>query len=495
MMLFEGKSMRRFYTGLLLAALGGVGCGDTNPRESDKNGSHGETFHDLYKSGSRLKVTAATTREGLRWPFGLSDTSLLNSCSWEQTAADGTYSCVAGLEDTFSDSDVLYYFDAGCTEGLYSAFWPLFPGDIVAKEPASCGEGLRRFHFVGEAVTGAVYLRNMDGTCRLAPGGSVARLYRVGAEVPAETFVRGRVKPARTSGGVTVQVIEGEDGSVSPYRLEENQHKSSCIPQLAQDEKFRCMPFGLDVAVSYSSALFANATCNEPAYSQMDCEAPARFAVAVETRGCERKVRVHAVAERIPVVFTSNEGQCSSSGLVGNGDDMRFYRAGSELPAETWPEATKVDLSTHGRLKLRGMKLGDSVVVPTEVFDTTLGTRCQFMVVNSNAQVRCVPSSSFDDSLESYSDAQCTQLLASSFTANCDEGAEAYAVSYGDTEEAFFRVYSLGARYEGDVIYERQTLGSQTRCVQSVKDPESTYRAVTGELPFESMALGAMELE
>ncbi|NTX62873.1 hypothetical protein HUA74_19685 [Myxococcus sp. CA051A] len=480
--------MGRIYTGLVLAALWGAGCGDTTEPVATEP-------IERHVDGSRLKARVLSTSDGLRWFKQLYDSQFQTPCTWQKAAPDGAYYCVASDTGNITDAEdsrLQGYTDANCSIPLAYFSPPPGPNTLISKTDGTC-DGLQRFHTVGEAWSESYFQRDYNGDC-VREVRDAAYLYRVGPEVAASDYlVRGVLQEKQSGRGIKAYTIKGEDGSESFQSLQDTTRDTECTVRLARDGTLRCLPSGESTGASASASV--DPACTEPAFattSYLFCTAP-RFAVyANPEETCPSGLHVVAVGEEVSQVYGSlGENNPGCQPRPPQPRYVRYYRAGAELPARNWVEAKEVDLKTHGRLTVRGVELGGAVKVPTQIVDTQLETRCTFRS-DPAGTLRCYPSQHLINLEPGYfADAACTTPVSHVYPASCTVGA--YAV-YIDESQGFpgkNRAFHLGPRHEGPA-YGRNLAG---QCLTwSLTPPEPLY-VVGAELDVMSLVQGTDSME
>ncbi|WP_338867281.1 hypothetical protein [Myxococcus stipitatus] len=467
-----------------------MGCPSSD--EGGGGGPGGENPDDFYKGGSRLKAQVTTTAEGVRWPsegFQWFDRTLNQVCLWEETGADGALSCVPRDMDSVPSGDGGYYFDANCTEGLLSRTMPLPSGPRFARKQGACGV-LPRFYSVGELVPNTTaYVK--DGTsCLSMPVSSFYKLYRVGAEVTAGTFARGTRRIRASDARISLQFIEGEDGSMQFAYLRDTVRDTTCSARWAGDGKSRCLPLGANTAQGQLPFTAANATCTETAFASTCLKAP-RFAVTYSQGACGPGAQVHEVGEQVSQPYTSaGSGVCEP--LTVAPVETFYFRAGAEIPAANFVEVKEVDIKSHGRLKVRGVALGDSVRVPLVLHDTTLNTDCDFQE-DMSGKLRCFPSTSLVTHEDLFADSACTSRLALDDNPTCAATpAPRYVLQSTFTAEGppRYRAYNAGTKHDGPIFKRPLVGGTPAACQAAQRIPGVTYYQRGTEIAATSLVEG-----
>lgn len=490
--------MRRIQAGLLLAVLWGTGCANTKDADEGKPGDEPLEL-DLFKSGSRLKVQAITTSDGLRWVESLYDSRRKVGCSWATVAHDGASYCVS-QDGVFTlplpGNRGQYFFDANCTEGLLVNRGPAPSSTVLAQRTAS-GE-LQRLHALGVQVTATpYYLDHNTGACaQLAvPSGYIA--YRAGPEVTAGSlFVRGQVTPKLTRAGFTLHFMEGQDGFLGFSDIRDTARDTACVIARAKDQKLRCLPTGDTTAFSlgYTNA-FANATCTERALAS--AFVVPRFGVATQGDRCDESRTVYDIGAELTQVHIQFGNMCEPTTDLPAG--LRFFRTRNELPAANFLEAREGDLKTYGRLKVRGAELDGVLKLPREIHDTQLGAECGFLP-DSQGTLRCFPKSEAYVPISGnrptyYSDATCTRVLAATYGETC--APSRYVNLYENAgSNTLSRTYALGARYEGIIHGWIQEFPNEPPGCRQVEHPSGyTFYNLGEEIPATSLVQGTVRVD
>ncbi|QSQ13983.1 DUF7481 family protein [Myxococcus landrumensis] len=482
--------MGRIYSGLVLAALWGAGCGDTTEPVATEPIAR-------QVDGSRLKAKVVSTGDGLRWFQQIYDSQRQEPCFWQKVAPDGAYYCVkittGQLMGVSGASQANNYSDSRCTTPLLYFSQTPAPDTLIPMGGGTC-DGHQRFHSVGKVWGQSYYHREPNGDC-IQDVRHANALYPVGPAVaPGDYFVRGTLQEKQGGRGIKAFVIAGEDGSESFQSLHDTTHATECTVQMASDGKFRCLPVGDPMDVSDSVSV--EPTCTERAFATLfstACTQPRFALVSDKDEACHPEISVIAVGEEVihPYTHVGNNPTCMQfSPLPGD----RYYRAGAELPARSWPEAKELDLEVHGRLTVRGMEIAGAVKIPTELFDTELGVRCTFERVPAGT-LRCIPyttSALFE--AQYFADAACTTRVTSRYRTACT--GDRYATRYdasGPTPG--MRVYNLGPRHDGAVYVSAGIGNPPASCLEIGREPSVGFYLLGSEIDSTSFVQGTETLD
>ncbi|MFY1827065.1 hypothetical protein ACN47A_14180 [Myxococcus fulvus] len=478
--------MRSIVMTWALVILWMAGCGGTTP------GAPAPRTEDVFRSGSRLRFEVTTTRDGLRWPGNLFDRTHGAVCHWVKAAPDGAYYCVSGVAQQgillHAGETNDFYADAGCTQQLWLTSGTGDAAPFISIRSA-LHDGLPRFFTRGEHFTGTVHARNQDGACVQRALSTGITAFRVGPEAPPGTFVRGELRERRSGPGIATVFIEGEDGSSHFDHLRATEHDVPCLAGLASDDVSRCLPLTINnqMASGPTPHVWANETCTEPTYHSLSCTLP-RFTVHFETNQCTTRVRVLSGKERLTQTYLQQaDGTCRPTALAS----PCYVRAGEEIPARSWPEATPIDLKTSGRLRVRGLSLAQSAVIPTALFDPQVGMECRFEK-DMEGHSRCLPSSLELRFTGLHADDACTQPLLESFR---DECRQASLATLRDASTGGFRVHERGTRHDGAIFHQFVSLDGSTHCFESGRQPGAAYWRTGAEVPATSFVLGIPSVE
>ncbi|WP_342381076.1 hypothetical protein NVS55_15495 [Myxococcus stipitatus] len=488
--------MRCIYTGLVLAVLWGTGCGGTKDSDDDNNpgpgGEPGGTINvaDFFKSGSRIKAQVTTTTDGLRWPDEWHDSKLKKTCTWESAGADGALYCVPGGMEYVPAGGSGYYLDANCTEGIVVTSEPVAATDFFMKRNVGCGVN-PTFHTVGAEITTSVYAKSSTGACDSIPVSPGFKAYRAGPEVAAGTFVRGTVKQKQADKGITVHFIEGEDGSAQLHHIQDTVRDTACLFQKASDDKVRCLPTGTSTAVGNAKVAAVNNTCTEPAFYST-CGTP-RFAVTFAQDQCGPGAKVYAAGAKVTQVYgTTGGGACQLNPQTP--PNTSYYQAGAEIAASSFVEAKEIDVKTHGRIKIRGASAGEKVQIPLTLHDTQLNTNCAFMKDSAGTK-RCFPLSSIFSTGNLFSDASCTKPVGISNTTSCTPDRYVLQNDVSNPSDTSYRAYNVGQQFNG-TVYVSVVFGTGSpRCIQTERNPGSTYYQLGSEIAATTLVQGTTKLD
>ncbi|AGC47137.1 hypothetical protein MYSTI_05861 [Myxococcus stipitatus DSM 14675] len=478
--------MGRIYAGLVLAALWGAGCGRTEePTAAEPIERH--------LDGSRIKAKAVSTEDGLRWFQQLYDSQRQEPCLWQKAAPDGAYYCVGITASPLGvirrTSQENNYADDRCTLPLLYFSQAPRPDALIPMGGGTCDEP-QRFHSLGKVWGQSYYHLEPNGDC-LPDVRHANELYPVGPLVePGDYFVRGTLREKQHGGGIKAYVIAGEDGSESFQSLHDTTHATECAVRLARDGKFRCLP--VDEPMGVSDFVSVEPTCTERALTTLFRVActPPRFALLSDNpEACHPEVSVIAVGKEVRAPFAYGGTSSTCTQFTPGPGFTSYYRAGSELPARSWPEAKELDLEVHGRLTVRGMEVAGAVKIPTELFDTGLGVRCTFERVPAGT-LRCIPST--DSPLfqpRYFADAACTTPVTPRYRIACT--ADRYATFHdasGPTPGV--RVYNLGPRHEGTVYLSPSAGPPYTSCMEIERKPQDAFYLLGAEVDPTSLVQG-----
>ncbi|WP_342376823.1 hypothetical protein NVS55_36380 [Myxococcus stipitatus] len=485
--------MRCRFSGWVWALLFVVGC--SSPSGED-DGAGNVDPKDFYRGGSRLKAHVTTTAEGLSWPTKSRDTwhdSTLNkACAWEASGPDGAFTCMPQDLELVPNKGRGLYIDAACTEGLYARSTPLPSGPLFVKKKDYCASS-SSIHVVGERIaTTSAYFH--DGTkCAATQLSPDIEVYRVGEEVVDGTFVRGTLKQMQSGPRLSAYFIEGEDGSMQFSHLQDMLQDTPCTPAKTSDGKSRCVPMGHTTVRNHDSDLAVNDTCTELAFSDV-CVSTPRFAVVPAEGACGPGSTVYEAGEPVTQLYISrSDGKCQPS--TDGPPNGHSFGAGVEIPASTFLEAKEAHLKSYGRLKVRGLRLDDSVLIPLALHDTQLDTHCTFRE-DMSQKLRCFPDSSLFFHRELFADSACANPLALAFetTPQCGSSSSSRYVleaTYTGDWTLGHRVFRPGPKYEGP-IFMGNTLGGNNppNCRPLERPPGLIAYKLGAEIPATSLVEG-----
>lgn len=283
-------------------------------------------------TGPRLTGTYRVGEDGSSERLGWFDETTGENCIAQQ-ATDSMARCTPDI-GPYHPVDV-WYADAMCTLDAAVAF----PSNCVlmtdyAYEPVSAGcETQAKYYELGAVVSStSTYQRSGPMSCSsaadaLAPGGGM--LYRIGAEVAADTFPALPIAPAGTvrlravtetaPGGATREInaawfdsVRGED----------------CRFDRAADGELRCLPSGL------SNELFEDEECMQPLAADVitpECATTPTLATIYEVDACDVRKHVYALGDMVmpAQIYFAFDGMCLPAATGLN----IFYRLGAEIAA------------------------------------------------------------------------------------------------------------------------------------------------------------------
>ncbi|QSQ12621.1 DUF7481 family protein [Myxococcus landrumensis] len=486
--------MRCRFSGWVLAVLFVMGCSSSS---GEGDGAGSVDPKDFYRGGTRLKAHVTTTAQGLSWPTESRDTwhdSTLNKgCVWEASGPDGAFTCMPQDLELVPNRGRGLYFDAACTEGMFARYPPLPSGPHFVKKKDSCGV-YSSIHVVGEQVAPpAAYFH--DGTkCAATQLSSGLAVYRVGEEVPAGTFVRGTLKQRQSGPRLSASFIEGEDGSMQFSHLQDMLQDTACMPVKASDGKSRCVPMGHTTVRNHASYLAANDTCTQPAFSDACVDSP-RFAVVPAEETCGLSATVYEVGEPVTQLYISSgsEGDCRPS--PSGPPSGSVFGPGVEIPASTFLEAKEAHLKSYGRLEVRGPQLDGSVLVPSVLHDTQLGTPCKFGE-DMSQKLRCFPDSNLFSLGEFFADSSCTKPLTLAFesTSRCVSSSPSGYIlerTFAVDGTPRHRAFHPGPKYEGPIFTGGNFGGNNPpNCLPLGRPPGLIAYKLGAEIPATSLVEG-----
>jgi hypothetical protein len=433
-----------------------------------------------FSSGTRLKARIQVGSDGSRHLVGFRDTLLDIDCEFANLGPNG-YRC-APVQDSGS-----YYTGAFAEDqcavpavGFDAACGPI-EQYVASTTPTTCDRVPRRDVFlVGPASTSSF----SDDTGECEPYAVEDPNVRWHSLVPADAteFVEGALERMDLGGGLSVSLIEADDGAryASSFWLDEY----PCSAIELTDAGVRCVPVPQVQLYSY----FLNDTCTtEIGYipNVTGCALPASLPVrrVVQQDGCSRGAVT--LAEVTPFlgsdVFSDHTGTCepltiSMSGLtrVSIGDAV----SGEPLPA-------LVSLET-GTARLRGSVFrtenGSSIELTSTIVDTELGEACTAQKF-ADGIVRCVPSASFFSNY--FSDASCTiPVVPASVCATPRFFADAIQDGACPDDSVLRNLYRTATTHTG-AVYQR---GDEDVCLEAI-DPPYAFLSVVAVDPAELVTL------
>lgn len=188
-----------------------------------------------------------------------------------------------------------------------------------------------------------------------------------------------------------------------------------------------------------------------------------------------------SVGASAPNVFVGQPA-CTASAAPGG---YRVYSSAGELPITSFQAAPLTDGRTFGRLVERDHALAPGFRARFRLFDTQLNALCIFGTA-ADGQVRCLPLVEPAYREGYFSDAACTQPLATTYVASC---TPAYAFQTEPTCQAPAHIFPVTGRYNG-TVYDH--FGAN--CVVTFNVPPAMW-TIGAELPPTGFVQATAQLE
>jgi hypothetical protein len=348
-----------------------------------------------FKAGTRLKPWVIALEPGVEVLAPLSpqwfDAELSLPCFYD-TAEDGQLRCLpARTSVVFADSE--------CTEGVATWSTDALCGEappefVSAPVPGSQCGGVRAFRVVQDvAPPGALYQLTEAGCEPQEFVGDGISFFQL-EPVPPLTFVAVELVHQPRFDELGAFVVEGEDGSYSPYALYDPKRGSSCSRARVLEPLDRCIPPGVMISQFTDSACSQGAAWMEPP----DACSPAASAPEVLTR---TEVDVEATCGVLGTVSLFEVGELVDSGasyqlqgdqcveVAGGEGSQLLVAAGTPIDPQVLPLVETVELGTGN---VRGVfdGLHGQPIVSFGMLDASRGARCMATLFSDGAHY-CVP--------------------------------------------------------------------------------------------------------
>jgi hypothetical protein len=408
---------------------------------------------DDVHGGSRLAAIWLEGPDGGRHPYGFQDTERGEEC-WFAVAGDGEWRC---LPRTASLDNAAYFSNATCTEPVYADYGACLPSMLQRAEVATCPQRRRLFALGGEILAPtALYRRTRDGACVAATFPS-ARIFGIGTEVDYTRFVGALPTRSSERGGLAEEYLAAEDGSREFTALWDAAGGRSCLPKLADDGTWRCLP---SPALWTADELGADSGCVDRAASTLTdplaCTSDRALLAGQPDAACVRRSRVFELGEELSSHWWAGASGCSESTLeVGE----RVFRLGAEVPVAEFVPATvtpttaqrirNVELELPGYWRYRDPVLRDPELNGVEVISMR----------STDGVERWMPFAAISAAAAgwAFADPACTEPLAERLEYGSGDCAPLYVeqvVSESCTEGRTSRIFAIGEPYLGTVWWD-----------------------------------------
>ena len=472
-------------TALSLALL--LGC--------SKEGSSEAAAGPVFESGSRLRAQVADGGEGAVVLEAWLDTKLNELCEFHPVK-DGTFRCIPvfwGARLVYTDAECksrAAALNQACDVGsnmfvtsIHEAYTCPTVVPPVAVYSLGAPMGRRTAYFIDERGVCAEYSIDIP-------------LVEV-TEAPLDTFVAATLSREELGDGISVGVLEGEDGSRIMSRIY-NASGEECWPALLDEghigEAYPCLPRG--AAAMTSQGPYTDAACEKPVL-ELPAWCPAPPLSVVEEKpedACGaptrtlREVGKQVTPDEIHAYSKYADACYPASGVDGAADDRRgaLHDIGGVVAPELFPSFTWASSGT-GRLRSRywatpgGAQAAAAGGHPlsSSFYDETLKTSCH-AVEFEDGTTRCVPAP-FRYLVESeyFGDPACKKPVDAEQVSDalCPAGGVIlFARTAADPSECLAGppvtgLYTVGESMAGEKIYYRD---DAYKC-QQVSDTSSIH--------------------
>lgn len=331
------------------------------------------------------------------------DTELDVLCSMA-TADDGTTRCLpvepVFLTEWFADERCsAEAVVVGSSDGTYGAVGR-YPAD-----PAACGAQVVVADLSPVADSTTVYVQEA-GAC--VPAASTPLGYALAIRRSPADFVEVKRTKRRSSGGLGVEVWEGEDGSQVHAGAWDQRYGSVTVMELAQPAGERLVPAISASPMNYHS----DATCETPVFGAPVCD-PDSVGVLLEQASPSDPARALRVGQEVPAsaLFTPADGSAGCRPAEDEGlESFAFFTPGDAFGSDDL-EAVRVEVLGDGPVQTRVWTAANGAVLgPAEPPLAHRGEACTPVVGPTASQALCVPGAAPEVSLGLgfFADPACT---------------------------------------------------------------------------------------
>lgn len=366
--------------------------------------------------GVRLKMTYAVTPGGLEAPVEWYDRDLQQPCSFRR-ASGGELHCLPSTPVSSSE-----YWEEGCAgqpvmhHVADSVPGPLFftvSGPIDAEYPCRNNE---RYFRAGERLPPETRLFQKRGSdCVFTTTVGSNRIYRLGEEVPVETFVRGtrRTKRSQDPGAkLALTVVEAQDGALEPVGWQDLASGKECQARETADGKVRCLPHSYSIGPNQ----FAGPTCREPTVSTSHrpsaCWPAPEFAARYDDRTCRPQFTLYELGPRTNDVYHRDHEDACVPVADRNGGEVQFHTVGRRIPPERFGVLEQqLQILPGQRLAATIVSGGGGLAKLDWLYDIAEQAPCKPLKMDDGT-LRCINNVNVAAPIVySYADPACQELL------------------------------------------------------------------------------------
>lgn len=391
------------------------------------------------RSGSRLRVEAWSSPDGVKLPIGFYDSLLLTQC-YPGLAADGIVRCLPYGQSVAQYSN--NYSDAACMDSIFVGDTCDSPRWGLSYVTALLGCYAHDYVALGAPVPApASYTHN--GSCVSSPTPQNAKvMFPTGAPIDPAQFVKGKRTVEQRGASLAQEFFEMEDGARLPIDLIDTTLSAACHP-----EGGRCLPY----LSAYISA-FADATCTTDVasfYQTWDCAPPDSPVVERSTYDACGGYQRHFAKLGAPLGGAYSQSGPNKTCEPTSGT---FFAIGDELLPTDFPELVDTQEGS-GRLvrAVRTASTGEKLAADSFI-DTQLQIACKLTLM-SDGKTHCTPPPTTRSigSIGSwaYSDAACTKrVYLQDVRSTCQVPTSFYSSeeNFACKRLSFERVFRVGAR-------------------------------------------------
>jgi hypothetical protein len=359
-----------------------------------------------FASGSRLKTRVHVGSDGSRHLIGFRDTELDLDCEFANLGSDG-YRCAplqratydAGVFADDQCQDRAIGFQTGCGQREHY---------VGSTTPTACDRLPRRDVMLVGETTVAPFSQS-SGTCEPHTTEEPGMEWHAITPADPTDFVAGTLERIDLGGGLSLSLVEAEDGARFASSFFVDEHPCSAVD--LTDAGVRCAPVPQVNLYSY----FLNDTCTSElgyALGTTGCALPEYVPIRRVVSQGECSVSAVTLARVTPFlgteVFSDHTGTCAPLTISPSG--LMRVSIGEAASGESLPVLGSAE---SGTARLRGSvyqtENGSRVELTSSIFDSELDELCtptQF----EDGVTRCMPSATFFANY--FSDASCTLPIA-----------------------------------------------------------------------------------
>ena len=398
------------------------------------------------RSGSRIKVGAWQTADGMLGETFWWDSQLKTECAWKP-AADGVHRCVPdpairAFPTTFGDPMCTQPVLTGPTPGCTPR-----PAYIATPIGSTCPIAFAAANLGAPVHLNTLYRSNEMAVCEGYPHTeSFERpLYNFGPEIPPAMLVGAEVRVGPAAGGLAPVFLDGQDGSSGFLTWRDVAGGFDCQLRTAGDGQLRCLPTVLGTIGTGSTLYYTDSACKilDGHGDRSTCAADSGFVSESRIAGCAERTIVHRAGTRLSqYYFKGADGVCEEANPSRITD---HFAPGEEVAPSTFQPGAVAMVAGPGRLQPLVHTTAAGARAYGSLWDSTVGVRCNRSVARDGS-TRCVGfplQITLDLNITSFADPACkTPLVAG----GC---LRTIGVLERDTCPTRFHFYQVGAQHTG----------------------------------------------